>query len=47
MAFPNYYAILNVPNNASHEEIKAAYKKESLKCALAAPSFSLSLDSNH
>ncbi|CDZ97185.1 Molecular chaperone (DnaJ superfamily) [Phaffia rhodozyma] len=31
MSIPNYYAILSVPRTASFEEIKSAYKKESLK----------------
>ena len=30
-SFPDYYNVLNVPKNASTEDIKQAYKKESLK----------------
>jgi hypothetical protein len=29
--FPDYYALLNIPKTASYDEIRAAYKKESLK----------------
>ena len=31
--FPDYYSLLNVSHNASIDEIRTAYKKESLKCA--------------
>ncbi|KAL7413341.1 DnaJ domain-containing protein [Mrakia frigida] len=31
MSVPNYYAILSVPTKATFEEIRAAYRKESLK----------------
>ncbi|KAI0002045.1 DnaJ domain-containing protein [Russula vinacea] len=30
-SFPDYYGILNVPRNASTEDIRQAYKRESLK----------------
>ncbi|KAF8481158.1 DnaJ-domain-containing protein [Russula ochroleuca] len=30
-SFPDYYGILNVPKNASTEDIRQAYKRESLK----------------
>ena len=33
--FPDYYAILSVTRTASTEEIRTAYKKESLRCAAA------------
>ena len=32
--FPDYYKLLNVPQNASIDDIRTAYKKESLKCAI-------------
>ena len=31
-SFPDYYALLNISKNASSDEIRTAYKKESLKC---------------
>ena len=31
--FPDYYAILSVPRTATTEEIRSAYKKESLRYA--------------
>jgi curved DNA-binding protein CbpA len=30
-SFPDYYDILNVPKNASSEDIRQAYRRESLK----------------
>jgi curved DNA-binding protein CbpA len=30
-AFPDYYALLNIPKTATYDEIRTAYKKESLK----------------
>ena len=30
--FPDYYAILNVAQTATVDEIRMAYKKESLRC---------------
>jgi len=29
--FPDYYRILDIPGTATQEEIRQAYKKESLK----------------
>ncbi|KAE9410955.1 DnaJ-domain-containing protein [Gymnopus androsaceus JB14] len=29
--FPDYYAILNIPKNATQDEVRQAYKKESLR----------------
>lgn len=31
---PDYYAFLNVSPNATTDEIRQAYKKESLKCVI-------------
>lgn len=31
MAFPDYYGILNIPSSASQDQIRQAYKKESLR----------------
>lgn len=33
-SFPDYYALLNVPITATTDEIRQAYKKESLKCVM-------------
>jgi hypothetical protein len=30
-AFPDYYALLNIPKSATYDEIRTAYKKESLR----------------
>jgi preprotein translocase subunit Sec63 len=30
--FPDYYKLLNVPKTASQDDIRQAYKRESLKC---------------
>lgn len=35
--FPDYYAVLNIPKTATTEEIRTAYKKESLRYALVPP----------
>jgi curved DNA-binding protein CbpA len=37
--FPDYYAILGVPKTATAEEIRTAYKKESLRYAAVSLSF--------
>ena len=29
---PDYYGFLNVPQTATQEEIRTAYRRESLKC---------------
>ena len=34
MSFPDYYAILNVSASATTEQIRQAYKKESLRSVL-------------
>jgi hypothetical protein len=34
-SFPDYYDLLHVPTTASTDEIRQAYKKESLRFALA------------
>ncbi|KZV92107.1 DnaJ-domain-containing protein [Exidia glandulosa HHB12029] len=31
-SFPNYYTLLNVPKSATQDEIRQAYKRESLRC---------------
>jgi hypothetical protein len=33
-SFPDYYAILDIPKNASTEDIRQSYRKESLKSGL-------------
>jgi hypothetical protein len=36
-SFPEYYVLLEVPQSATTEEIRAAYRRESLKCVSFAP----------
>ena len=33
-SFPDYYGLLNISKDATSDEIRTAYKKESLKCAV-------------
>jgi hypothetical protein len=33
--FPDYYAILGISKTSTTEEVRSAYKRESLRCAVA------------
>lgn len=35
--FPDYYKLLNIPKTATSDDIRQAYKRESLKCPSLPP----------